>query len=86
MDLKRVSRIPMKYIDIVNGFVKEAQTALPMNNSYFNIVDLIKHLILLYFYTFIESQLLTHDEIDKLSNLLTSNDKDIVNHAMKLIF
>ena len=86
MDFKRVSRIPIKYSDIVNGFVKEVEAVLPRDTSYYNIVDLIKHLILLYFYSFIESQLLTEDEINQIFNLFKSNNKDIVNQSWKLIY
>ena len=86
MDLKRVSRISQKYKDIVNGFAKEVECLFPDNNSYFNIVDLIKHLILLYYHTTFESKLLNDEEKDKLLNLLKQNNKSIADYSWKLVF
>ena len=83
-NLKKISQ---KYKDIINGFVKEVQCLLPDNNAYFNIVDLIKYLILLYYHKIIESKLLIDDEKDKLLNLLTENNKSIiVDYPWQLIF
>lgn len=86
MDLKKVSRIPQNYKDIISGYVKEMQNIFPDDNSYYNISGLIVHVILLYYYTFIESNLFTNDEIDELFNLLLSNKKDIANDSWSLIF
>ena len=86
MNLKKVSKIQQKYKDIVNGFVKENQSSLPTDNAYYNIVDLIKHMILLYYHNIFESRLLTDNEKDKLIKLLTENNKTIVNHEWELIF
>ena len=87
MDLKKVARIPQKYRDLVKGYTRKAQTLFPDDSSYYNIVDLIIHLILLYFYHFIESQLLSEDEKDKLLDLLIQNDKSsFVDSSWKLIF
>ena len=86
MDLKKVNRIPQKCEDIVHGYIKEVQCILPPENSYYNIVSLITHSILLYFHNFIESNLFTDDEIDELFNLLLSNDKQIANNPWRLLF
>ena len=86
MDLRRVNKIPQRYKDIIYGSIKEIQRLLPANNSYFNIVDSIKYIILLYFYPALESKILTEDDKDKLFALLKANDKTIMNHPWKLIY
>ena len=86
MDLKQVQKIPQRYKDIVNGFAKGVQYLMPKDNTYYNIVDLIKHMILLYYHTLFDSKLLNDEEIYKLTNLLSVNNKQIANYPWKLIF
>ena len=86
MDLKRVSRIPAKYKTIVQGYVGQVQTVFPDQNSYFNIVDLIKHIILLYFYQGFESKILSDHEQEIFRNLFIENKKFMVNNDWKLIY
>lgn len=86
MDLKKVNKISQRYKDLVNRFVGEVQDLLPDTNSYFNIVDSIKHVILLYYHTNFESRLLNEVEVEKLLRLLSENNKSITNHDWKLIF
>ena len=86
MDIKSVSKIPQRYKDIVFGFIKEAQSLFPDNNSFFNIVDLIIHLILLYYHTMFESSILNETEKEQLLNLFKQNNKEIVNYPWNLIF
>ena len=88
-NLRLVSKIPQQYKNIVFGFVKEVQLLFPIDqSSYFNIVDLIKHLILLYFYATFESSILNdQQEKDKFIDFLRSNNKlSIVDHPWKLIY
>ena len=77
MDSKRVNRIPQRYKTIVNGYVKD---------TYYNIADLIKHMILLYFVNTMESKILSNDEHDQFRNLLIENQKFIVDNECKLIY
>ena len=86
MDLKRVNTIPQRYKDIVFGFIKKAQLLFPHDNCYYNIVDLIMHLILLYFYAIFESSILNEEEKDQLLSLFKKYDKEIVLYPWKIIF
>ena len=70
MDLKRVTNIEQKYVDIVFGFIKQAQLLFPEDNPYYNIADLIKHICLLYFYNAIDSSILTNEEESQFLSLL----------------
>ena len=79
MDLKRVNRIQQKPRDCVHGYVKAAQLLLPANSAYFHIVDLIKHLILLFYYSALESEILDNEDQDKFFKLLKDDDKSIAN-------
>ena len=83
--LQRVVHIPQKYKDICFGFIRKAQELLPKDSAYFNIVDLIKHWILLYFYHVIESNILTEKEIETFLKLLQDNGKK-VGHGWNLIY
>ena len=85
-DLKKVSRIQQKFKDTVNAFVNEIQCILPSDNIYYNIVDLIKHLILLYWHNIFESNLLSTEEADKLLQLFADNDKAIADYQWDLIY
>ena len=82
MDLKRVNKINQKHKDIVNGFTNEVQQKLPDDNSYFNIVDMIKHMILLYYYhdQLFETNILTNQEQEELIELFKSNGKLIIDY------
>ena len=86
MDLKRVSKIRQKYKDVVNGYAKEVETSFPDNNAYFTIVELIRHIILLYYHHSFESKILSEDDQEKFIALLIKNSKDIVDSSWKLIF
>ena len=86
MDLKRVNKIGQKYKNIIAGFCRRIQISLPQDSVYFNIADLIKHLILLYYYPILKSKILTDEEQEKFIIFLKSNNKDIMNCSWKLIF
>ena len=86
MELQKVSRIHQKYKDIVFGFIKRAQRMLPKNSTYFNIVPLIQHIILLYYHQIFESNMLNDTEREKMFDLLESSNKEIVDYPWKLIF
>ena len=86
MDLRKVHKIPQKYKYLVNGYVKEVQCLLPDDNSYFNLVDLIHHLILLYFYQALDSIILTNDEQGKFRNMLIQNNKSFIDNQWQLIY
>ena len=86
LDLKGVNKISQKYKDIVNGFIKKVQSSLPSDNTYFNVVDAIKHLILLYYFSLFESDILFGQEQDKFLSLLQENNKIIAKHPWKLLY
>ena len=71
---------------MVTGFIKDAQTLFPSDNPYYNIVELIQHLIMLYFDQMFESKSLNDDEKDKLLQLLHADDKYIANCSWELIY
>ena len=75
--LKDVHKISQKSWDIVFGYVGIVQSLFPTANCYFNIVDLIKHLILLYYDVF-ESNIVNEEEIEKLKNLLRLHNKELL--------
>ena len=85
MDLKKVNKISQKYMDIVNGYTHRAQSLFPDDNSYFNIVDLIKHMILLYYFSLFDSDILFGTEQDKFLSFLTENGKNITKYPWKLL-
>ena len=86
LQLKRVDKIGQKYKNIVNGFVKQVQSELPSDNIYYNIVDLIKYMILLYYHAIFDSNLLTETEQDKLLDLFQKYNEEIVNNSWISIF
>ena len=86
MELKRVSKISQRYKDIVFGFIKEIQSEFPKDNPYFNGDNLVKHLILLYYFKIFESSILTEEEHHKFLDFLQENHKNIVDYPWKLIY
>ena len=86
VDLKKVRVIPQKHKDIVNGYIRKVQSPLSQDNSYFNIVDLIKHIILLYYHCLFKSNILDMDDQHQFINLLMDNNKTITNHSWELIY
>ena len=58
MDLTKAAKFSQKIKDVVNGFVKEVQDQFPGDNPYYNIVDLVKLLIIFYYRQVLESKLL----------------------------
>ena len=72
--------------DIVFGFIRKVQCLFPSNNTYYNIVDLIKHIITMYYCVVIDSNLLKQDEIDDLLQLLEVNNKPIAHQQWQMIF
>ena len=57
--------IPQKNRDITFGYIKQIESSLPKNIPYFNIVDPIKNLILLYWLQIFESKLLNDEQKTK---------------------
>ena len=47
VDFKRVKRIPMRYKDIVYGWIKQIQTLFPSEDPYFTTAQLIQDLSLI---------------------------------------
>ena len=87
MDLKRVNKISEKYKDVVNGYTHRVQCLFPKDNAYYNIVDVIKHIILLYYFSFslFESDLLFGQEQDEFFSFLSKNGKNITQYPWKLL-
>ena len=79
MDLKKITKIPQRHKEIVNGYIRQAQSIMPRDNAYYNIVDLIKQKILLFYYYSFESNLLNDEQKDKLLKLLDDSNKEIAN-------
>ena len=70
-DLKKVQKISQREKDIVYGYIKQIQTIFPWKeNSYYIIAQLIQDLCLLYFHTFINTKILTDNEIDLFLNFI----------------
>ena len=86
IDLKKVAIINQKYKDIVFGFTRAAQSVFPGDNPYFNIVDLIKYLCLLYYYNLFDSKILTDKEKDDFFQLLSKNNKDFDDYQWNLLY
>ena len=86
MDLKRVNKIPKKYKDVISGFTRAVQSMLPDDNAYYNIVDLIKHIILLYYYRLFESKILSETEQERFMQFLEQNNKTITDYSWQSIF
>ena len=84
--LRRIEHINQKCKDTVSGYIKKSQLMFPKDNPYYNIVDLIQHFILLYFYQKFESNILTDDEQDIFTNLWIDNDKQFIDNDWKLIY
>ena len=85
-DLKKVSTISQRHKDIVFGYINQVQSVFPDENSYFNIVSLIQHLILLYYYMTFESTILTDIEQEEFLDLLKKNNKPIIDYPWKLLY
>ena len=62
------------------GYLRSAASLLPKDNTYYNIVDLIKHIILLYFYSLFESNILSDEDQQKFLKLLKDNNKSMANY------
>eukprot|EP01084_Bolivina_argentea_P019542 36318_1 len=86
LDLRKADRIGARYKKIVFGYIREAQTLFSSNNTFFNIVDLIKYICLLYYYNPVESSILTDEEIYDFLQLLQKNNKGLHNYEWKLIY
>ena len=83
----KVKRINERTKDLIHGFIRiYAETVM---NDTQTIPPLIKSLCLLFFYAFIDSTILTEDEIQIFDQLLYKNDKYKhlgTNHSFKLIY
>ena len=55
----------LRHTDIVFGYVHRAQQLFPKNNVYYHLVDLIKHLCLLYYHSSFTSSILSEKECDE---------------------
>ena len=75
MELRKVNKISQRYKNIVFGYTRKIQSVFPRDNPYFIIVDLVQHLILLYYYPAFQSEILTDDEQEIFRNLFIENSK-----------
>ena len=77
MDLKSVKRIRQRDKDIVHGYIKIIQSLFVdmKDNPYYIINQWVQDICLLYFHAFIETKILTDEEIVILFNLLRDNNK-----------
>ena len=85
-DVKRINKIPQTHQDVVNTFIKDAQTMLSEDDAHYNIIDAIYHIILLYYSMTIESNILTMDEQEIFRNLWIENNKPFINNGWDLIY
>lgn len=77
MDLRFVEKIDQLNKDIVFGFIRESQLLFPSDNPYFNIVNLIKHICLLYYFRTFDSKILSESEQWEFLDLLSRQNKDL---------
>ena len=73
--LKQVHVIGQRYKDIVYGFTNIIQSQFPEDDPYFNIIEDIRNLILLYFSKLFLSSMLSEDEEKLLIQLFTKHNK-----------
>ena len=77
VEFQRIKHCNQKDKDIVYGYIKTVQSALPhTDNPYFIIDGLIQNMILLYFLKTMESKILTDDEQYKLFEMLQQHTND----------
>ena len=86
MATRKLEYISQKQKDIVTGYIRQSQSLFPPENSYFNIVDLIKYLILAFYAVSFESNILNDEEQDAFLSFLSANKKPIADHLWKLIY
>lgn len=80
IDFKRIQTISQREKDIVYGYIKKVQSLFSSKeNSYYIIAQLIQELCLLFYQSFIDTKILTKNEIDSLLNLLRENNKFVGN-------
>ena len=75
LPFERVKNINQRYVDIICGYTRKCQCLLPSNETYYQIHKSIQYSILLFFYTSIESKILTDKETDKLLSMFDQQNK-----------
>lgn len=75
LPFERVKHIRNTLKDTVFGYIRESQSILPSNKSYYQIPELVQHTILLFYYQQIESSILDNIEKDKLLSLFDEQNK-----------
>ena len=71
----KVKRIKPSIKCMVFGYIRNCQALLPTSAAYYQIPKIAKHIILLFYYSSIESQILTDTECDELCKLFQENNK-----------
>ena len=87
-DLKDVAYISQRHKDIVYGFIKDVFKSFPSDNSYYTPDGLISSICLLYYFTRINSKILTVKESSAFINLLEKESKfnNLGNYKWNLIY
>ena len=88
LSLEKVKYINQRYKDSVFGYIRKCQTLLPSDIAYYQIPELVQHIILLSFYNTLDSKILTDTECDTLLKLFDDNKKfeDLGHFSYKRIY
>ena len=88
LHFRKLRKISQREKDIVYGYMKQIQLIFPFkDNPYYIIAQIIQDLCLLYFYTIMNTSILTDDEIDSFLALLRNNNKtELINFEWKIIY
>ena len=83
----KLQNIRQKDKDIVSGFAKQAQLLFPDENAYYNIVELIQILIVVYYSATFDTEILNDDtEQEKFTSFLSENKKITPDSSFKLLY
>eukprot|EP01084_Bolivina_argentea_P119291 211526_1 len=73
--LDKVKYMDQKVVNLVFGYLRNAESILPQNNNYYNIASIIKHFCLLYYRDAMNSEILTTIEQKTFFDLLYEHNK-----------
>lgn len=86
MATTKSKKIRQKDKDIVSGYLKQVQLLFPPQNAYYNIVDLISNLILIYYSITFETEILNDKLQEEFISFLSANNKIIAEYSWELLY